>query len=145
MIVTALNKYKGCWLSREFLWRRTVLKKYINSRTHTVERTVEVETVTPPSLAKTAVCKFRECVDRCDEMVSMELDFNLQRCLVGKHQVILLKNQMKLEGEETIRNVERCFHDKGHDPEQLTKKHVSIKQSPLVISTSEILPNLVSK
>ena len=49
------------------------------------------------------------------------------------------------EDKETIRKVDSFFHDKGHDPEQLTKKHLSINESPLVICTLEKLQKSVSE
>ena len=49
------------------------------------------------------------------------------------------------EDKEIIRKVDGFFQDKDHDPEQLTKNHLRINQSPLVICTSEKLVKSVSE
>ena len=49
---------------------------------------------------------------------------------------------MKLKG---MKKQSVKWKAKGHDPGQLTKKHLTIKQSPIVISTSEILQKSVSE
>ena len=117
--------------------------------TQTEERTFEVEMVPPLSSVKTVVSEVEECADICDEMVSVERLQDFLRnsklpCAKAPSKSSEESNETN-ENEEIIRKVDGFFHDKGHDPKQLTKEHLNIKQSPLVISTSEILQKSVSE
>ena len=107
--------------------------------------TVEVEMITPLSLERTAVSEMRECAN--DDMVSVErLQDFLRNCTSPCNKALLQSSEEPKESEENkeiIRKVDGFFQDKDHDPEQLTKKHLHINQSPLVICTSEKLQKSV--
>ena len=138
------TKDVGC--QANFFGEEPCLKDTSTVATQTEESTVEVEMVTPISAEKIAVSEVEVCADKDDEMVSVARlqDFLQNSNLpLGKAPT---EEPNETEGnEETIRKVEGFLRAKDHDPGELTKKHLTIKQSPLVISTSEILRKSVSE
>ena len=144
---TLSRKDFGCQVN--FFGEELCLKNTSTVATQTEKRTVEVEMVPPRSSVKTVVSEVEECADICDEMVSVARLQDFLRnsklpCAKAPSKSCEESNETN-ENEEIIRKVDRFFHDKGHDPKQLTKEHLSIKQSPLVISTSEKLQKSVSE
>ena len=127
----------GCQVN--FFEELCLLKNTSTVATQTGERSVEVEISAPLSPEKTAVSEVEECAAN-DDMVSAEqLEDFLRKVKSPCDTTPITSSELKgsKEDKETIRKVEGFFQDKGHDPQQLTKNHLSINQSRLVICTSE--------
>ena len=130
------KKDVGCQVN---FFEELCLKNTSTVATQTEERSVEVEMITPLSPEKIVVSEVEECAN--DDMVPVE---RLQDFLCNSKspcEKVPTKSSEQLteseEDKETSRKVDAFFQDKGHDPEQLTKKHLRINQSPLVICASE--------
>ena len=137
------KKDVGCQVN--FFEEELCLKNTSIVATQTEERSVEVEMITPLSWERTAVSEVRECAN--DDMVSVErLQDFLRNATSPCNKAPLQSSEEPKESEENkeiIRKVDGFFQDKDHDPEQLTKKHLRINQTPLVICTSEKLQKSV--
>ena len=137
------KKDVGCQVN--FFEEELCLKNTSTVATQTEERSVEVEMITPLSSEKTAVSEVRECAN--NDMVSVErLQYFLRNATSLCDEAPLQSSEEPKESEENkeiIRKVDGFFQEKDYDPDQLTKKHLRINQSPLVICTSEKLQKSV--
>ena len=137
----------GCQVN--FFDEELCVKNTSTVATQTEERSVEEEMSTPFCSERTAVSEVQECAN--DDMVSVERLQDFLRNSTSPCDNFCDKTPLKSseepkeceEDKEIIHKVDGFFQDKDHDPEQLTKKHLCINQSPLVICTSEKLQKSV--
>ena len=136
----------GCQVN---FFEELCLKHSSTVATQTEDRSVNIEIIAPLSPEKTAIREVEECAAN-DDMVSVErLEEFLRNVKLPCETAPTTFSEGKPKGsegnKETIRKVEGIFQDKGQNPQQLTKNHLSINQSPLVICTAEKLQKSVSE